>query len=333
MTFVRWSLPLLALFLALPEARAQGLLVPSPYGGYYGPGGVAFSYSRAARYRGLALSLNAYGGVRGYAVGPLGVAPLSFGPVSRVTVVVVPPPQVVVVRRVILLDDIDFDPPPRERRLQPGEPPEVPGPEDMRPPMKEAPLKEAPLKEAPLKEAPKEAMKPPPKAPDLPRLPEPEEDPRSDHDRLVDRGREAFQAFEYGRAAMRFRKATRAEADRPLADFLLAQALLAQGKYHEASDAIHAGMARAPAWPTSTFQPLELYGPHVAEYPAHLATLEATLARHPGDPVLLFLSAYHLWFDGRKDEAGPLFRRARRGAPDPGVIDRFLRALPVGPEL
>jgi hypothetical protein len=48
---------------------------------------------------------------------------------------------------------------------------------------------------------------------------------------------------------------------------------------------------------------------------------------------LLFLSAYHLWFDGRKEEAGPLFRRAMRGAADPGVIERFLRALPAAPEL
>ena len=116
-----------------------------------------------------------------------------------------------------------------------------------------------------------------------------------------------------------------------LPHFLLAQTLLALGKYHEARDAIHAGMALRPDWPNARFQPLELYGPHVADYPDHLATLEATLHRHPNDPVLLFLYAYQLWFDGRKDEARVLFLRARPRAADRGIIDRFLRTPPAAP--
>jgi ATP-binding cassette subfamily F protein 3 len=43
---------------------------------------------------------------------------------------------------------------------------------------------------------------------------------------------------------------------------------------------------------------------------------------------LLFLYAYQLWFDGRKEEAGPLFRRALERGADPDVIDRFLCAGP-----
>ena len=69
----------------------------------------------------------------------------------------------------------------------------------------------------------------------------------------------------------------------------------------------------------------------MADYPEHLRTLEGVLARHPDDPVLLFLYAYQLWFDGRKDEARVLFLRARPRAADRGVIDRFLRALPAAP--
>jgi thioredoxin-like negative regulator of GroEL len=167
----------------------------------------------------------------------------------------------------------------------------------------------------------------------LPRPPAPEADPKAEYERLLEQGREAFRRLEYGRAAARFRQATRVAPDQPLAHFLLAQVQLALGKYHEASDAIHAGMALAPDWPRAPFRPLDLYGQHVADYPEHLARLEAALARHPDDPVLLFLHAYQLWFDGRRDEAGPAFRRALPGAADPEVIDRFLRALPPAPVL
>jgi tetratricopeptide (TPR) repeat protein len=133
--------------------------------------------------------------------------------------------------------------------------------------------------------------------------------------------------LEYGRAALRFRQALRVRPRDAVAHFLLAQALLALGKYPEAVDAIHAGMALRPDWPTVNFQPLELYGPNVTEYPEHLGALEATLGRHPNGPVLLFLYAYQLWFDGRKEEAWPLFRRALPRAADPGAI----RPLPARP--
>jgi tetratricopeptide (TPR) repeat protein len=144
-------------------------------------------------------------------------------------------------------------------------------------------------------------------------------------------GRESFAALEYGRAAQRFRQASNLAPRDGLPWFLLAQALLAQGKYHEAQDAILAGLERDPAWPTAQFRPFLLYGPHVAEYPEQLRTLEETRARHPDDPVLLFLSAYQLWFDGRREEARPLFRRARLRSPAPAAIDRFLKALPAEP--
>jgi tetratricopeptide (TPR) repeat protein len=193
-------------------------------------------------------------------------------------------------------------------------------------------------KEEPLPPPKKEEPKPAPKKEGPEPLPRPlrprvDEGPEAEYDRLLAQGREAFVAFEYGRAAMRFRRAALLRPREALPHFLLAQTLLALGKYHEARDAIHAGLALRPDWPNARFQPLELYGPHVADYPDHLATLEATLLRHPNDPVLLFLYAYQLWFDGRKDEAGPLFRRALPGAADPAVIDRFLRALPPAPVL
>jgi Flp pilus assembly protein TadD len=147
----------------------------------------------------------------------------------------------------------------------------------------------------------------------------------------VEAGRTAFAEQQYGRAELHFRRAIAAVPAEPLAHFLLAQALVALGRYHQAVEAITAGLALRPDWPTVRFRPLALYGTHVADYSEHLATLEAALRRHPNDPVLLFLSGYVLWFDGRRDEAGPLLRRALRFGGPAADIDRFLRALPPAP--
>ena len=73
-----------------------------------------------------------------------------------------------------------------------------------------------------------------------------------------------------------------------------------------------------------------MYGDNVADYPEHLARLEEALVRTPDDPVLLFLYAYQLWFDGRQEEAVPLFERAARLAPDRTDSERFLQFRPAG---
>src|SRR5262249_55203528 len=182
----------------------------------------------------------------------------------------------------------------------------------------------------------KEAVPPPKKEEDLHeklRPPAPEEDPGNESERQLRLGREAFVREEYGLAAQRFRQASRVLPEPPLAYFLLAQTMVALGKYHEAQDAIVAGMARAPDWPESRFRPLEMYEDGVAEYADHLLKLEETLQRHPLDPVLLFLYGYQLWFDGRKDEAGPYFRRALATTAQRNVVERFIRALPAGATL
>jgi predicted Zn-dependent protease len=164
--------------------------------------------------------------------------------------------------------------------------------------------------------------------PDFPRPAGPADDPGEEYARLLGRGEEAFGDLEYGRAAQRFRQAVRLRPAEARAHFLLAQALLAQGKYHAAHDAILAGLERDPAWPARPFRPLALYGDAVAEYPAQLAALRATRARHPDDPVLLFLWAYQLWFDGRKDEAVGVFRRALAAGAGREGVEKFLRTLP-----
>jgi tetratricopeptide (TPR) repeat protein len=161
----------------------------------------------------------------------------------------------------------------------------------------------------------------------------PEDDPQAESLRLLELGRESFAAGEYGRAAERFRRAAAADPRQVVAHFLLTQALFALGKYPAAVDAAVAGLALAPDWPATPFRPLELYGTNVADYSEHLRRLAEALRLNPDDPDFLFLYAYQLWFDGRRDEARLLFERARRHGADPVAIDRFLMALPAGPVL
>ncbi len=160
--------------------------------------------------------------------------------------------------------------------------------------------------------------------------PAPLNDPDAEYARLLGLGRDAFADLEYGRAADRFHQAAAVRPNQALPHFLLAQTLFAQGKYHDAVDAVQAGMVLQPDWPTAHFQPVELYGQHPADYTDQLKALQDALDRRPGDPDLLFLDAYALWFDGRRDEARPLFLKALPGAADPGMVLRFLRAA-AGP--
>lgn len=325
MTPRRWALLLLAFFATAADLRAQ-------FGyGYFG-GGVRFA--RVGRHGAFGLTL---GGFRsgGYLFGPP-VYPF-YPVVNRVTVLyyVSPPPVVMLPPP----DPLDFLPPdilPRNRVIAPpappadrGEPPPVPPPppERVKPPpaRKEAP-KPPPKKEVPPAPPKEGKAKPKPR----PRPPVPEA-PLPENEQLLEKGREAFAMMEYGRAAERFRQSIARAPKVPLAYFLLAQALLALGKYDEAVDAIQDGMALRPDWPASGFRPLALYGLNPAEYPDHLRRLEAAVARHPKDPDLLFLYAYQLWFDGRKEEARLLFQRALPRAAKPEIIDRFLRAMPAAP--
>jgi tetratricopeptide (TPR) repeat protein len=202
--------------------------------------------------------------------------------------------------------------------------PQLPAPQPL-PPREPAPKAPAPPKE----EAPK--PKPAERRPaELPPAPRPEPDPKDENARQVALGQAAFAAGQYGRAAHHFREAIVVAPGEPQAHFLLAQSLFALGKYRDAAAAIHEGLGLQADWPTRAFRPLELYGDNVADYPEHLARLEEAVGRNPNDPVLLFLYGYQLWFDGRQEEAAPLFQRAARLAPDPADSLRFLRALPPG---
>jgi hypothetical protein len=138
-------------------------------------------------------------------------------------------------------------------------------------------------------------------------------------------GKQAFAAGEYARAERRFQQVTTATPDEPAAYFLLAQAQFALGKYKEAVANIHAGLQRQPGWPQSRFRPRDLYAPELVDFPEHLKRLAEALVRYPDDPVLLFLTAYQLWFDGRQDEARLWFQKAAAVMTDKSGIDRFAK--------
>jgi cytochrome c-type biogenesis protein CcmH/NrfG len=158
---------------------------------------------------------------------------------------------------------------------------------------------------------------------ELPRPPQPEADPKAENARLIGLGMEAFAAGEIARAAHRFRQAIQVTPDNPRAYFLLAQAKIALGKYDEAVDALHAGLRLKPDWPAERFRPSALYGNDDAGFRTDLRKLVEARDRHPDEYELTFLSAYLLWFEGRQDEARPLFRKAATAGK--GFAEKFLK--------
>jgi tetratricopeptide (TPR) repeat protein len=154
--------------------------------------------------------------------------------------------------------------------------------------------------------------------------PRPAATAKAEYERLIQLGKDAFAAHQFGRAAERFCQAIAADDQAP-AYFLLAQAEITLGKYFDAVDALSAGLKLDPNWPTAPFHPQALYGPDGDDFTEQLQRLQNALARHPDDPVLLFLYAYQLWFDGWRNEALPLFQRAAAVATDKTAIERFLQ--------
>ena len=320
----------LVVLLAGHEVQAQFL------GGFR----VGFGYARVRRHGLFAFGLaSGYGGVYfpGYAYAPS---------ITRIQIFTPPPPPPVVLQVAPVLPAELFNPPPvklpaYEDVMAAKPPPEPPlpgreagvfrpiGPDDRA-------RARQPFRPGQPPAPPPERAKPPKKEPAgppmrLPRPPGPNPNPKKESVRLLDLGKDAFATQEYGRAAERFRQAAEADPRAALPHFLLAQAQIALGKYRSAFDAIQKGLNLDPTWPASGFRPVELYGDNLADYAAHLNVLEDVLAANPRDAVLLFLSGYELWFDGRKDEARILFERAAPALPDRGVVERFLQALPGVP--
>jgi hypothetical protein len=347
MSTPRLLLVVWVLFVGAIEARAQVFVWPSPIG----PAGVSgggISISTHHKHFSLSLS-NSYGPhpVLPYPSGPV-FNPYSPGyppMIGRLTVIQgysppPPPPPVVVImpspRREF--DELPPELPPRRQILadlpRPDQPPEerplvgkdAGGFRPIKPDERDRARRPIPAEPPPKPEAP--APKPPEAKPPAMPLDKPLDDPKAEHARQIILGKDAFAHQAYGRAAQHFGRATTLLPGESMGHFLFAQALFALGKYREAVDAIHVGLRLQPDWPAAPFRPLELYDVHVVDYSDQLKALEEILGQRPRDPVLLFLYAYQLWFDGRKDEAWLLFKRAAAVVPDKSDCERFLRGMP-----
>jgi hypothetical protein len=359
MRYARAGAALLVLLVCVSAAPGQFFLTSPHRHGGFSAAGFHLGLGRSTRHGHFGFSLSRGGGYYplSYPCGPGYFGYPAFAPFPASTTFVQvysppvysPPPIIVAPngfrrgddepaprrepprQRIDDIDPRDFPPgepaggfrpirPEERARIQQGQPAEPPAP-PMPPAVPPAP--KVPAAPPVPMEKPKAA-----RAPELPRPAQPETDPQAESARLAALGREAFAAGEYGRAAERFRQASAAAPRDPEAQFLLAQTQVALGKYDEAVAAIHVGLRLRPDWPTTAFRPVELYGDSVADLPRHLEWLEEALRQHPNDPVLLFLYAYQLWFDGRRDEARLLFQRALPLTPDPSDCERFLLARP-----
>jgi hypothetical protein len=335
---VTWTLaPLLALAWA-GEARSQ-FFSYYPSGGYAQGGGLGFSYHR--RHLSLfgflgGFSAGGFGMGGPYLAGPYGPGPY-FGGYGSTTVYILPPtvmpPQAASgYRRPPTLEEetagIDLDLVPSRKssqelvhapaRVPDGVPPDLPG-KDVSKPV--PPVRPGDLR------PPEKAPPPPPNPPKAEPPPPPQ--PKDESARLSNLGLAAFRAQAYGLAGHRFRQAIAADSKGARAHFLLAQTQFALGKYPEAVASIHNGMRLHKDWPRAPFQPrVDLYAGIEPDFTEHLQRLVGALKEAPKQPTLLFLLAYQLWFDGRRDEAVPLFRQARALTPDPAFIDQFLAAVP-----
>jgi hypothetical protein len=162
----------------------------------------------------------------------------------------------------------------------------------------------------------------------IPLPPAPETNPAAEKKRLTKLANQAFADQHYGLAAERYRQALAMVPDDGETHFLLAQAYFSLGKFRESVDAIETGLRWQKDWPRWDFKPPFLYGGNEEDFKEDMQRLDEALARHPNDPVLLFLKAYQLWFDGRRAEAGPLLRHAAAVGSDITAIQIFLNAQP-----
>jgi hypothetical protein len=312
MALARWLTVGWLVLAGTAGARAQVFF--NPYGG------PAFSGVRVKHHRHHRSLVGYLGGSWGFGTAGTGLVLGPYSPtgvmtVNRVQVIVPPPTTTIIINNSVHGDFRDAD----------GD--------DMSPidldttdPVTMKPRKPPP--EEP--ERPAVARRP---EPERPRLPPPEppmppakEEPEDNVTDPVELGKRAFANREYGLAAQRFRQAAQADLAAPLPQFLLARAQFALGKYRDAFEAIRAGLDLKRDWPRERFPPRDLYKGNDVEFLGHLKRLEDLVEKHPNDPVLLFVLAYELWFDGRRDKARALFRKVRKLLPDPAYADRFLKA-------
>ncbi len=352
MKHVRWLAAILGSCLAAQELPAQNLVLipsaPAVLAGPFGIGGADIGLSYRRKHVVISINSAGFGGcaVSSYAFSPYLAGPgcLSVFPGPAVGGIFVPQPFIAPLA-VLPPSNQDFearvvDMVARQRAMLDPVPPRE---GDIMVKIDRKPAEDRPLpgQEAgqfrPIRPEDREKAKLPFKGDDArPRkgnddarpIPGQDIDPKTPVGRFILLGREAYSQEGYGRAVLRFRQASEADGNNADAHLLLGQALCATGKYRDAAAELQHGLLLNPNWPRAAFRPLEMYGPNVADFSLHIQALEDALALQPNDVDLLFLLGYERWFDGRKEEAERLFRRALRQAPNNGAFGLFLNQAP-----
>jgi len=145
-------------------------------------------------------------------------------------------------------------------------------------------------------------------------------DPRKEAQRWIQRGRAAFIAGEYGRAAQLFATAAEKDPDLPFPRYWQAQAEIAAGRYAHAFAVLRLGLQQH-AQAAHRFDPKELYGTHPQRHAEHLAALRRAVADQPQEPILAYLLAWQLWLIGEKAEARRWWERSQQlGGPAEGMV-------------
>lgn len=173
------------------------------------------------------------------------------------------------------------------------------------------------------REAPPAGPKPPPAQ--EPPIPMDDVDQRGEMYRFLRAGNRAFANGKYDEAMKAYVRAQVAAPMEAHPAFHAGQAHLALGNYHKAFSEIQRGLRWQPHWPDAEFKPRAFYGTKATTYAKHLARLAEAVERNPNDDSLLFLLGYQLWFDGKREDAEVLFRRAATLTLDRTHVDRFLQ--------
>ncbi len=98
------------------------------------------------------------------------------------------------------------------------------------------------------------------------------------------------------------------------------------GRYHVAVAAIKKGLELEPDWARSDFRLTELYGNNEAAKATVLDALTTAAEQEPNNADLQFLLGVHLYFDGKPEQAAPLFERTRELAGgEKGFLEGFGR--------
>jgi tetratricopeptide (TPR) repeat protein len=139
-------------------------------------------------------------------------------------------------------------------------------------------------------------------------------------------GNAAFALGQYQNALKQYEQAQAAAPLNPLPAFHIGQVYFAQGQYGKAVAVLQRGLKWHAKWPEGNFAVRALYGDRTAAFQEQLDKLAQAVEANPADDSLLFLLGYQLWFDGKREEAVALFKRASALRVGGVHLDRFLRS-------